>query len=111
MSILVIDHNWIGSKIYVKSIERNVTIERGREEEYAALGLSQIFVRTTPKAPAKPADVNSDGVVDETDLSIVHKEYHKDKKEGKKQAPKKSTSTKKRTTKKKPDAEVSEGNG
>ena len=35
--------------------------------------------------PVNPkADVNSDGVVDEEDLSVVHKEYHKEKQKKKK---------------------------
>lgn len=47
---------------------------------------------TVIQAINRPADVNSDGVVDEQDLSIVHKEYSKDVK--KKTAKKKAASKK-----------------
>lgn len=43
---------------------------------------------TVIQAINRPADINKDGVVDEIDLSIVHKEYSKDVK-AKKKAPKK----------------------
>ena len=45
------------------------------------------------------ADINNDGVVDEKDLSIVHKEYQKAKK-AKKAAPKKKVAAKKPVAKK-----------
>ena len=44
------------------------------------------------------ADINNDGVVDEKDLSIVHKEYRKAK--AKKAAPKKKAAAKKPVAKK-----------
>ena len=51
------------------------------------------------KEEVKAADINKDGKVDEKDLSIVHKEYSKEKQTKKKATKKKAT--KKKVVKKK----------
>jgi len=59
--------------------------------------MAKVNIQRTLRAVAKNiADVNNDGVVDEKDLSIVHKEYQKAKAK-KKAAPKKVVA--KKTTK------------
>jgi len=56
--------------------------------------MAKVNIQRTLKAVAKNiADVNNDGVVDEKDLSIVHKEYQKAKAK-KKAAPKKAVAKK-----------------
>lgn len=72
---------------YFKSKDKGLipAIVRAKVKEFAAKKAIVKKIEPKKKIVSSIADVNKDGVVDEKDLSIVHKEYSKEvKKKNKK---------------------------